>query len=287
MLSARALGIYVYLERTGAPINAEKLSKVFKEGREAIAAALRELKALGIITSKKTRIGRNIITENTLVEPGFWAPETRRQYYLYDYTNFKAHNVYIPTNINNHPTKSDKKLSENLEGDNEDFVFESFESNAPKGDDDFRKAAKVRREEKAADYRETVSRKVSKFKSRFGVPVEDWTPTDLSFEFADRLNLTMKLPPWNVSTTPLAAAISKSQQKMEISNDDVCTLMDMYFQSLSIKSTDSAEVVWKMFIKYVYANASKLKNFVKETDEVTEEDRLRSIRAMERFLGDV
>ena len=74
MITARALGVYVYLKASGASISAESLSKVFAEGRNSMRLALKELKDYNMISSTKERVGNRIMTVNRLVEPNLWRP---------------------------------------------------------------------------------------------------------------------------------------------------------------------------------------------------------------------
>ena len=77
MISLRSTGLYIYLVLERPQISAEGLSEVLSEGREAIAACLRELRELGLIKTKKVHINGRIMTISHVVEPDYWAPETR------------------------------------------------------------------------------------------------------------------------------------------------------------------------------------------------------------------
>ena len=77
MISTRAFAIYLYLLNVEPTISARALSRDFKEGRDAIAAALRELRSMGLLETKKVNIQGRIMTISKVVEAYYWPPETR------------------------------------------------------------------------------------------------------------------------------------------------------------------------------------------------------------------
>ena len=86
MISSRASFVYVYFLHIGTTLSANQLSKLVKEGREAMATALKELRYLGLLETKKVHIQGKIKTVSCVVEPDYWTPETRlliQQSHLY------------------------------------------------------------------------------------------------------------------------------------------------------------------------------------------------------------
>ena len=77
MISARAFALYLYLLNVKPTISARAISKDFKEGRDAIAEALRELRRMGLLETKKVNIQGRIMTVSNVVEAYYWPPETR------------------------------------------------------------------------------------------------------------------------------------------------------------------------------------------------------------------
>ena len=75
-MSLRALAIYLYLLSSRKTISADIIAKTFTEGRRATLTALKELRALGLINTKRYRIRGRYATISTLVEPPFQPPET-------------------------------------------------------------------------------------------------------------------------------------------------------------------------------------------------------------------
>jgi DNA-binding transcriptional regulator GbsR (MarR family) len=86
VISSRASFVYVYFLHIGTTLSANQLSKLVKEGREAMATALKELRHLGLLETKKVHIQGKIKTVSNVVEPDYWTPETRlllQQSHLY------------------------------------------------------------------------------------------------------------------------------------------------------------------------------------------------------------
>ena len=77
MISTRAFAIYLYLLHVEPTISARALSRDFKEGRDAIATALKELRRMGLLETKKVNIQGRIMTISKVVEAYYWTPETR------------------------------------------------------------------------------------------------------------------------------------------------------------------------------------------------------------------
>ena len=76
MISTRAFALYLYLLFADPEISARQLSKVFKEGRDAMATALKELREAGLLETKKVHIQGKIKTVSNVVEPDSWTAET-------------------------------------------------------------------------------------------------------------------------------------------------------------------------------------------------------------------
>ena len=77
MISLRASVVYVYFLHIGTTLSAKELSKLVTDGRDAMATALKELRHLGLLETKKVHIQGKIMTISNIVEPDYWRPETR------------------------------------------------------------------------------------------------------------------------------------------------------------------------------------------------------------------
>ena len=77
MISTRAFALYLYLLFADPEISARQLSKVFKEGRDAMATALKELREAGLLETKKLHVNGRIMTISNVVDADYWPLETR------------------------------------------------------------------------------------------------------------------------------------------------------------------------------------------------------------------
>jgi hypothetical protein len=86
VISLRASFVYVYFLHIGTTLSANELSKLVTDGRDAMATALKELRHLGLLETKRVHIQGKIKTVSNVVEPDYWTPETRlllQQSHLY------------------------------------------------------------------------------------------------------------------------------------------------------------------------------------------------------------
>jgi hypothetical protein len=72
MISARAYGVLRYLqENPEQTISAGVLAEVFAEGRAAMLTALKELRDVGLVATKKEQINGRWVTFSHLPESGY------------------------------------------------------------------------------------------------------------------------------------------------------------------------------------------------------------------------
>jgi hypothetical protein len=96
------------------------------------------------------------------------------------------------------------------------------------------------------------------FKRRVNKEKIDWTPTDVSHEFAEILLEAWHVTPWEVSKSKLAPAIAKARKKFETNGEIEVKMIARFFEEVKTSHIHDAEVIWKMFI-YRF---SELANYV-------------------------
>jgi hypothetical protein len=233
VITARALGVYVYLQATGANISAEGLSSVFPEGREAIAKSLRELRDAGLIETKKARINGRIMTVSHLVETDYWAPETRvlsQQSQLNSYKSLIAYS-YIS--------------KPNSEQGSREVKMEYFETEEDRLD-----AQRKWREKKHAEKMEAhESRRRVKMLRRNPLNAISWSPTDSSFEFAEQMHDLWHIQPWQVTRSRFRYALDAKRKEFNTNGAIELQMMKLFFSQIKhdTKLADP-EIVWKRFI---------------------------------------
>lgn len=278
MISARALGLYVYLKTTDAPINAERLSFVFKEGREAISTAIKELKAANIIKSSLQRIGGRVMTVNHLVDPAFWAPETRRLIPLY------MQNSNLILDINSLTTN--KRVFDEVKEEGA-YEMEEWYEGGTQYFDDPEEAAAFRRRERQRKHEAKLQKNTEDFEKRLEdlkklKPI-DWTIDNAVYEFSRRM-VRWDIKPWEGHKTRFRAAYAKQRSLHGTTGEEEIKMMDRFFSSLDHEKSGvrDPEMVWKMFIKRFPTLLKDIENY-NVTDEQMESAKLEAKKQLEKF----
>lgn len=245
MITARALGIYLYLYSTGANIASESLARVFKEGERAVGTALKELRDLGMIKTEKVRIGGRIMTTSTIVDPEYWTAETA---VLLKQSLQNSRLILIANSINKLTEYTDevREVYPNVIKIGAEGMHDTF----PDYDDLENYRAKVRKQ-KQAEYEEARGAAASKrMAARDPLNKAAWSPTDSTYEFAHRVHNLFHVKPWQVGNSRFRMALATFRKTYNTDGEIECILMDMFFSSISDdKSLTDPEKIWRMFIK--------------------------------------
>jgi len=243
VITARALGVYVYLKASGASISAESLSKVFAEGREAMGTALAELRKYNMVSSTKERIGNRIMTVNRLVDQDFWAPETRRL--------IQQSQQYSNLILNNNTFISKKIV---IGGANEEKSAQVDRDwwglGAYEQDPD--EIAEIKRKEKARRQKEYEELRAAKTEAKLtdlrSLEPINWTVDNGVYYFAQRM-IRWDIPPWETARTRFLAAYAKARKEFNTNGTLEIKMIDRFFMGLDHeKGLRDPEKIWKVFI---------------------------------------
>lgn len=254
MITARALGVYVYLQATGANISAEGLSSVFPEGREAIATTLRELRDAGLIETKKARINGRIMTVSQLVETDYWAPETRvlsQQSQLNSYKSLIAYS-YIS-----------KPNSE--QGSREAHMSEYYY------DEDERLEAqrKFREKQHAEKVGAHEDRRQQRMVKRSQSNAVSWSSTDSAFEFAEQMHSLWHIKPWQVTRSRFRYALDAKRKEFNTDGSIELEMMKLFFSQIKHETKlIDPEIVWKRFIVQFHNLLTEVQRSKVTTEEI-------------------
>ena len=261
-LSLRAWGALVYLVNSDATISAEELARRFKEGRKAILPALRELRDAGYIMTRKERLGSKWVTVSYVTEKGFresllGSPQTalllQQNSYITQYAN-SSKKYYESTNF----------IRE--EGFKVGYDFFDKTSNE---DDEVRHARAKAQVEKNAEYEALKTADQQKrFTERKNRASKDWTVTDVSFEFANRLHSLWHIKPWKVTRTRFTQALGQNRKKFETDGAIELEMLNLFFSSMDFSKYSDADALWKIFISRYSELASQAKVRLTTPEEI-------------------
>lgn len=277
MITARALGTYLYLATTGANISADDLSDFFPEGRKVFLNALKELRDLGLIETKRAVINGKYVTYSALVEIEFGSPKME----LLSQQNMQ--NSIL--NIIAYLAKKQERVLDGVEYDNKINVniggSMSFLGQMDSDPDEVAERVRKDREKRQKEYLEHKDKvALERIESKKSKTPADWNPTDVSYEFATRVQSMWHVKPWSVAKTRFKIALSNARKEYGTDGEVENKMMDLYFMQIAheTKITDP-EIIWKRFIMQFGNLATEARrSMVTPEDMATEKELARKSR---------
>ena len=279
-ISARAVGLLILIITQDFHISGEALAQHVKEGEKAIQSSLRELRAYGYLELKKTRAQGRVFSSTQVTDRGYqffiqlftvslmndhWfnvliKPDNAKE--LHKFVRLKR--VPSPSLVVVSPKGfSDPLLDSSLEPEEESS---SHPSPAIEG------AKQVKFEEGKQKVRKR------KFEARQGKPMELWTATDVSFEFADRLQEIWQIKPWRVTKSKFTPALSQARKTYETNGEMEVRMIERFLSNYHANPHTDANIVWKQFIaqysslaKWAYSTRPKTADEMEEIRKQAEE----------------
>jgi hypothetical protein len=151
-------------------------------------------------------------------------------------------------------------------------------------DDDRHNEAVKHMAKKKAEYAEQkAARHAQRITHRETKPLAAWTPSDVAYEFANRILSFWHIKPWAVSNSRFIQALAETRKKYDTTAVEELEIMDRFFRALQIDKYTDADMLWKMFIKRFPEYAAEVKNMVKVDAEVTEEEHMQTAKSIARF----
>ena len=230
MITARALGVYVYLQATGAHISADSLSRTFPEGRKVFLSALKELRDIGLIETKRAVINGKYVTYSQLTDG---SPETELLSQQSQQNSYKSLIAYSYIS------------KPNSERSSREVNVEYFES-----EDERLEAQRKWREKKHAEKMKAHEfRRQDKMLRRNPANASGWSPTDSSFEFAEQMHNLWHIQPWQVTRSRFRYALADKRKEYNTDGALELQMMALFFSQIKhdTKLSDP-EIVWKKFI---------------------------------------
>lgn len=284
MISAKALGVLVTAASGMVPVTAHDMAKHFQCGRDSMLSALKELRNAGYIETASARIDGKFVRYSKVTELGFQTLITRL---LSPLAMQNSNNSVIANSLVCKPGTPNESV--------EEFNTVEIEVNGM-GYDFFEKTSSMDKEEKLAERAKAESHKRAKFVkqkeakrkerlSRHNVAKEEWTPTDIGYEFADRIFKIWHIKPWSVTNSRFIPAIATQRRKHDTNGAIDFIILDLFFESTDFEKYDDAEQIWKLFIHRYPSFVLQAKSTTVKPD-VEEEARLKA-KALAKLRDDV
>lgn len=257
-LSAKSVGILFYIFSSDTNISAESISKILKEGESAISTGLRELRERGLLELKTIQLKNGTFSRSTYVtEEGY---------------RFFANVLALITPFNSHFFSFFYNASIPDSSSIEKFipkpVRETYGVVSPEGfngpstkeleiqrretEEEKRIALqKIEDDKEAWRAKEKVKQK-ARFKSRYDKPDKrTWTPTDVSFEFSDRVNNYWHIPPWLVTQTRFRMILADMRRRHDTNGHIECAMMGIFFETEPVlERKDGQHLMLRFFNRF-------------------------------------
>ena len=238
MITARAIGVLEEIALNPNHGAAIGLSQKLGEGRDAIQSAITELRELGYVETVSYGRGLKILK---ITDTGFQFLENRTSLLQYVLNS----NINIYANLAIKQTESTREPSEDFTnviqiGRTVDFYEEDI--------------IEERRKDQVRKHKEKIEMKEKRHEEqrmqrRNPNNTSAWSPTDIGFEFAERVFNLMHIKPWQVTRSRFIYALADKRKEYGTTGDIEKVMIDLYFMQINHdKSITDPEIVWKRFI---------------------------------------
>lgn len=289
-LSARALGAFLYLQATGAPVTADSLADVFKEGRGAFLTALRELRNMGLVITKRQRVNGRYVTHSYLNQKWESSNGSPILELLLQQNKYIAisniENSYITNsgsskqlyNLKNMPADAGvgfyKILNIPVGGDVDNDYYEDQMRERERWKEERRKENEELRQKK---FQKDIISKNKVEPAKRNIPAS-------TTEFIERVQNMWHIQPWTQDKTTFKVAFAKARDTYGTNGEIELKMMDAFFDSISHNTEfNNPDMIWKRFIKMFGALASQAKSTMVDGDKVEKEE-VRIAKSMEKLF---
>jgi hypothetical protein len=276
-MSPAALAIYIYMLVKGEVLAAEKIVELgeIKYGKHATRTALRELKTLNLIWSKRqpqangrwATIQGFSLPDRWLLDGPLHQDPSNGLYILlvslYSFYSSKANisnianttisssiantlNSYAYPKINFGEKDKDKNII-NIGGSTVSFEFSADDLEYEEEKAQEKVKGKVQKNQDYKDDKAILDKKRKKARSER--PISDWDTLDVAREFANRLHNRFDLPPWEMSSTRFVYALSTAQKKHTSTPELELKMMDLHLAEPAIRGMKDPTAIAMLFVK--------------------------------------
>lgn len=294
MISARALGVLVFITQSDTKISAELLATQFSEGRGAMQAALKELRGAGLIETYKVQAKGRWSTHSQVSEAGYRTTVYRAPKIplLYEDSSKLIANSKL-ANADLLIANSKKRVTREPSGgalqtseiEVQDMGYEFFGPTSDSYEEDALQDRATAQAERKYEYEQGRAKAIQKSATaRAAVPKSQWSCTDVAREFANLVHQHWHIKPWQVNQSRFVPALGTARKQHDTNGELELKAMGLFFASISIEKYDDAEQLWKLFILRLPSLVVQVKHETMPEVESDEELRLKA-KAMSRLRG--
>jgi len=254
-ISAKSIGLLFFIISTDTSISAEALATTLLEGESAIGTGLKELRNLGFLELENIRSREGTFTKQTKVTPSGYAFFAQAIVQIGPYNSHFAQLFYNPA------IPSGSSVGKFIPRSNEETrnIISHEGYLAPtRAENELRKLEESEEEQRHAlnklekDREEWVAKKKkvqrAQFKARSEKPDKaTWTPTDVSFEFADKIENYWNIEPWRVTKTRFRMILADMRRRHKTNGLIECVMMDVFFEQEDVSKFQDANFVMMRF----------------------------------------
>ena len=239
MISARALGLLVYITSTNTKPTVSELQRIFPEGREAVRTALKELETHGILIRNNLKMGSRYVKTSEIDGDA-----------LLRVSGLLLQRIQLNNHIKLEYILSSKEYLRGAQGEESDMPYDFFESSQSTDDEVLYERQKAMKE-KQASYEEQARKKADKkFVSRHSIDQALWTSSDVGYEFSARVEGLWHVKPWSIVSSRFIPALAEMRKRLATDGKIEVKMIDLFFSSLADYSkVDDGNALWKMFMK--------------------------------------
>jgi len=246
-LSLRARAALFYFANSNMTISATRLSEEVAEGRDAIRAAMKELRDAGFLETRRERVGNGVKTISYVTNEGFLETESwglrSRLHTVYTEQNNTIPNILTYSYIDTNKVTIAGRLGEEKMG------YDFFESTSSMDADDKERERLKAEAAKRVEFKEAKEaqhqKKVITKEDRQPI---DWSIKDSVLEFSSQMNGIWNISPWKLSNTRFFEALGANRKKYETNGLIEQEMMKLFFTSLKTDTQYDGDKLWRVFI---------------------------------------
>jgi DNA-binding transcriptional ArsR family regulator len=263
-ISAKAIGLLFKAIVGDLTVSAESLSQHVKEGEKSILSGLRELREAGFLELRREKFSGRFFTKTTITSEGyqFIASQISNISKSEDFMNYLFASNFLSGFAKVVPRKRAKFSVFSADGYN--GITDSDAKEFQEATEESLLAQEKRKNEAFQTTKEKGRKK--RFLMRQGRNPKSWTPTDISFEFADKLMEYWNIKPWKVTKSRFTQRLGALRRQHETDGEIELIMMRIFFETEDMSSHVEPDFVASRFL-YLFSNLASSARSELETPE--------------------